>query len=59
MKKNKIYWTTKNGNKIDIDDMTESHLRNVLKMIMRNKKNNITKKLHDNNEPYAFDYLWK
>lgn len=32
----KYYWTTKDGQKIDIDLMTESHLRNVLKMILRN-----------------------
>lgn len=28
----------KNGNKIDVDDMTESHLRNTLKMIIRNRE---------------------
>jgi hypothetical protein len=32
----KYYWTTKDGQKIDVDLMTESHLRNVLKMILRN-----------------------
>jgi len=35
MDKNKVYWTTKNGEKIDVDKMTESHLRNTLKMILR------------------------
>tara|TARA_R110000782_G_scaffold59794_1_gene123868 strand:+ start:162 stop:389 length:228 start_codon:yes stop_codon:yes gene_type:complete len=37
----KYYWTTKDGKKIDVDDMTESHLRNVLKMILRNQKERI------------------
>ena len=37
----KYYWTMKDGKKIDVDDMTESHLRNVLKMILRNQKERI------------------
>ena len=36
MNKNKTYWTMKNGDKIDIDLMSENHLRNTLKMIARN-----------------------
>lgn len=32
----KYYWTTKEGVKIDVDLMSETHLRNVLKMILRN-----------------------
>ena len=35
----KYYWTMKNGQKIDIDLMDENHLRNTLKMIMRNIEN--------------------
>lgn len=31
----KYYWRTKNGELIDVDDMTKGHLRNVLKMILR------------------------
>jgi len=34
----KLYWTIKNGQQIDIDEMSESHLRNTLKMIVRNSK---------------------
>lgn len=37
----KYYWTMKDGEKINVDDMTESHLRNVLKMILRNQKERI------------------
>lgn len=29
------YWTTRNGRKIDVDKMSDSHLRNTLKMIIR------------------------
>lgn len=32
----KYYWTTKDGTSIDVDDMSMNHLRNVLKMILRN-----------------------
>ena len=33
---NKVFWTTKAGDKIDIDKMDVEHLRNALKMIVRN-----------------------
>ena len=35
----KYYWTMKNGQKIDVDLMDENHLRNTLKMILRNIEN--------------------
>lgn len=35
----KYYWTTKTGQKIDVDLMDENHLRNTLKMILRNIEN--------------------
>jgi hypothetical protein len=34
----KLYWTMKTGQQIDIDEMSESHLRNTLKMIVRNSQ---------------------
>ena len=40
----KYYWTMKNGQKIDIDLMDENHLRNALKMILRNIENAEAKK---------------
>ena len=33
---NKVFWSTKAGDKIDIDKMDVEHLRNTLKMIVRN-----------------------
>ena len=33
---NKVYWRMKNGRMIDVDLMDVNHLRNVLKMIIRN-----------------------
>ena len=33
---NKVYWTTKDGQKISVDDMDINHLRNTLKMLIRN-----------------------
>jgi type III secretory pathway component EscR len=38
MKQDKIYWTQKNGEKIDVDEMTEEHLRNTLKMLIRKEE---------------------
>ena len=36
MKNKTYYWTTKSGEKINVDDMDIEHLRNTLKMILRN-----------------------
>jgi len=33
------YWKTKNGDKINVDEMDITHLRNTLKMIIRNMEN--------------------
>ena len=33
-----VYWTMRNGQKINVDDMDINHLRNTLKMILRNRK---------------------
>lgn len=37
MTKEKIYWKMRNGNLIDIDDMDVEHLRNTLKLVLRNR----------------------
>jgi hypothetical protein len=31
----KVYWTMKNGQKIDVDTMDVQHLRNTLKMLIK------------------------
>lgn len=36
MQKETVYWTMRNGQQIDVDKMTEEHLRNTLKMLIRN-----------------------
>lgn len=36
MKDNTVYWKMRNGGLISVDDMDINHLRNVLKMIIRN-----------------------
>lgn len=38
MNKDVVYWTMRNGDKISIDSMDINHLRNALKMIVRNQK---------------------
>ena len=32
----KYYWITKDGRQMDVDEMSTEHLRNTLKMIIRN-----------------------
>ncbi len=70
MSNKKLYWTMKDGEKIDVDQMTESHLRNVLKLIIRRSQQVQTKfptnvdtaidmVEQENNEPYCDDWMWK
>lgn len=33
-----VYWKMRNGELISVDDMDVNHLRNVLKMVIRNSK---------------------
>lgn len=33
-----VYWTMKNGQKIDVDTMDIQHLRNTLKMLIKAKR---------------------
>jgi hypothetical protein len=40
---NKVYWTMRDGNKIDIDKMDITHLRNTLKMLVRAEEARIRK----------------
>jgi hypothetical protein len=34
---NNLYWTTKTGVVIHVDDMDDNHVRNALKMLLRNR----------------------
>lgn len=47
----KYYWITKNGEKIDVDEMSIDHLRNVLKLILRRKE-------QEQKQNDAFDEYW-
>ena len=38
MTKETIYWKMRNGNLISVDDMDEEHLRNTLKLVLRNRE---------------------
>jgi hypothetical protein len=46
MKHNTVYWKQSNGSMIDIDSIDENHLRNILKMIVRNNNKRKTYKLN-------------
>lgn len=48
------YWTMKNGSKISVDDMDIDHLKNVLKMIIKN--NQSVQKSCPHNATQASDY---
>lgn len=32
----RVFWISKNGEKVEVDRMTYNHLRNVLKLIIKN-----------------------
>lgn len=51
---NKVYWETKSGKKVDIDEMTIEHLRNTLKMIVRNREDRIIEQEFEN---YKYEKL--
>lgn len=38
MEKNNVYWKTKDGRKMNVDDMSDQHVRNAFKMVLRNIK---------------------
>lgn len=33
---NTVYWTTKDGRVMDVDSMSDTHVRNAFKMLLRN-----------------------
>ena len=56
----KYYWTTKDGTKVDVDEMSTEHLRNTLKMILRNIENAKSKPKPMGNIEYQFQEAeWK
>lgn len=44
MNKEPVFWKMRNGRLISVDDMDINHLRNVLKMIIRNREKAIQAK---------------
>lgn len=38
MTKEKIYWKIRDGKLISVDDMTEEHAKNVLKIVLKNRQ---------------------
>lgn len=52
----KYYWKTRSGEIIDVDQMSETHLRNALKMVLRNSQRKVaTKKQIGNIEANFFE----
>lgn len=48
MKERIYYWTMRNGEKINVDDMDLDHLKNVVKLLIRRAEKS-AKKLHIHN----------
>lgn len=54
-----VYWTMKNGEKISVDDMDINHLRNTLKMIIRNRQKRLDEESDfDDTDDITFDPYW-
>jgi hypothetical protein len=51
---NILYWTTKNGSKINIDEMSIEHLKNTLKMIVKQNQTVQKNCPHNINDAIAF-----
>ena len=51
----KVYWVTKQGQKLDVDDMSEAHVRNLLKMILRNSRTAQVKTREDFHTPKSIE----
>ena len=49
----------KSGEKIDVDKMSIRHLRNVLKMILRNRTQAELSEINYELEGYHYDEFWK
>ena len=50
MTKEKVYWKMRNGNLISVDDMDEEHLRNTLKLVLRNRETIIKRIVESKNK---------
>ena len=50
MTKEKVYWKMRNGNLISVDDMDEKHLRNTLKLVLRNRETVIKRIVESKNK---------
>lgn len=50
------YWTTKEGKKMAVSDMTEEHVKNVLRMIIRNSEEaEMSEKERSKREQYCIE----
>lgn len=52
---NKVYWTTKDGKVMDVDSMSDTHVRNAFKMLLRNIEKLSKKQKRSNNFTLAGD----
>ena len=57
--KKEEYWTTKDGQKIAVGDMTLEHLRNVLRMLIREDRIVLNQELYDLEIGIGASEWWK
>ena len=50
-----VYWKMRNGKLISVDDMDINHLRNVLKMIIRNREKALQNDYYES--PFKVDMM--
>ena len=53
-----IIWVCKDGREIEIKDMTEEHVKNVLRKLLMEKSNSMDKQCEEDNPIYHDEY-WK
>lgn len=53
MTKEKVYWKMRNGNLISVDDMDIEHLRNTLKLVLRNRET-VIKRIVESKSKHKF-----
>lgn len=53
---NKVYWRMRNGQMIDVDLMDQNHLRNTLKLIIRNQQKRTAPKPFEMNGDMAQEF---
>jgi hypothetical protein len=58
LSKNKVFWTNKKGEKVDVDSMDETYLRNLVKFLIRSRNSDFVKSPSDIDDN-TMDTYWE